>query len=55
MTSKIKFALAAILILSTSSAVLAATRHTAPAHQSGVSQAEQNWFDRASNPDTNGF
>ena len=53
MTSKIKFALAALLVLSTSSAVLAATRHAAPAHQSSISQGEQNWFDRASNPDTN--
>jgi hypothetical protein len=55
MSTKIKMALAAILVLTTSSAVLAASRHTGQASQTGISQAEQNWFDRASNPNTNGF
>ena len=55
MSTKIKMALAAILVLTTSSAVLAAARHSGQTYQGGVSQAEQNWFDRASNPDTNGF
>jgi hypothetical protein len=50
MSTKTKIALAIALVLSTSSAVLAAPRHSA-----GVSAAEQQWFDRASNPDTNGF
>ena len=50
MSTKIKMALAAILVLSTSSAVLAATRHAAPTYQSGISQAEQNWFDRGTSP-----
>jgi hypothetical protein len=53
MSTKIKLALAIALVLSTSSAVLAAPRHTT--HQSSISAAEQAWFDRASNPDTNGF
>jgi hypothetical protein len=50
MSTKTKLALAIALVLSTSSAVLAAPRHNA--HQSGISAAEQAWFDRAS--DTNG-
>ena len=42
-----KIALAVALVLATSSAVLAAPRHAlAP------SQAEQNWLDRASDPNT---
>jgi hypothetical protein len=53
MSTKTKLALAIALVLSTSSAVLAAPRHTAT--QGHVSAAEQNWMDRASNPDTNGF
>ncbi len=53
MSTKTKLALAVALILSTSSAVLAAPRHTAT--QSQLPAAEQNWLDRASNPDTNGF
>jgi hypothetical protein len=54
MSTKIKIALAAALVLSTSSAVLAAPRHstqTPPA----FSQAEKNWFDRASISETNGY
>jgi hypothetical protein len=52
MSTKTKLALALALVLSTSSAVLAAPRHSAaPAH---VSAAEQAWFDRASAPDTGG-
>jgi hypothetical protein len=51
MLTKTKLALAIALILSTSSAVLAAP-HTA--YQGHVSAAEQNWFDRASAPDTGG-
>ena len=53
MSTKTKLALAIALVLSTSSAVLAAPRHSA--YQGHVSTAEQRWFDRASNPDTNGF
>jgi len=52
MSTKTKLALAFALVLSTSSAVLAAPRHSAvTAH---VSAAEQAWFDRASSPDTGG-
>jgi hypothetical protein len=54
MSTKTKLALAIALVLSTSSAVLAAPRHNVA--QSHVSAAEQAWFDRASGgPDTNGF
>jgi hypothetical protein len=53
MSIKTKLALAVALVLSTSSAVFAAPRYTA--HQSSISSAEETWFDRASNPDTNGF
>ena len=52
MSTKTKLALAIALVLSTSSAVLAAPRHNAP--QSHISVAEQQWFDRASAPDTGG-
>jgi hypothetical protein len=52
MSTKTKIALAIALVLSTSSAVLAAPRHNAP--QSHISAAEQQWFDRASAPDTGG-
>lgn len=45
MSTKTKLALAFALVLSTSSAVLAAPRH--PAYQGHVSAAEQQWFDRA--------
>jgi hypothetical protein len=52
MSTKTKLALAIALVLSTSSAVLAAPRHsTAPAH---ISAGEQQWFNRASAPDTGG-
>ena len=51
MSTKSKLALALALVLSTSSAVLAAPRHSAT--QSQIPAAEQNWMDRASNPDTN--
>jgi len=51
MSTKTNLALALALILSTSSAVLAAPRHSAT--QSQISVAEQNWMNRASNPDTN--
>jgi len=54
MSTKIKMALAAVVLLTTSSAVLAAPRHSTGG-QAAISQAEQNWFDRASQPDTNGF
>jgi len=47
MLTKTKLALALALILSTSSAVLAAPRHSASHAQ--IPAAEQNWFDRASN------
>jgi hypothetical protein len=53
MSTKTKLALAIALVLSTSSAVLAAPRHQAG--QAQIPAAEQQWFDRASNPDTNGF
>jgi hypothetical protein len=53
MSTKTKLALALALVLSTSSAVLAAPRHSA--FTGHISAAEQNWFDRASNPNTNGF
>jgi hypothetical protein len=53
MSTKTKLALAIALVLSTSSAVLAAPRHHAG--QAQVPAAEQSYFDRASNPDTNGF
>jgi hypothetical protein len=53
MSTKTKIALAIALVLSTSSAVLAAPRHSA--YQGQVPAAEQSWFDRASNPDTHGF
>ena len=52
MSTKTKLALAIALVLSTSSAVLAAPRYSAG--QSQIPAAEQNWLDRASNPDTNG-
>ena len=51
MSTKTKFALTIALVLSTSSAVLAAPR---TAYQGHVSAAEQHWFDRASAPDTGG-
>jgi hypothetical protein len=50
MSTKSKLALAIAFVLSTSSAVLAAPRHSA---QGQISAAEQAWMDRASNPDTN--
>jgi hypothetical protein len=53
MSTKTKLALAIALVLSTSSAVLAAPRHHVG--QAQIPSAEQQWFDRASNPDTNGF
>jgi hypothetical protein len=53
MSTKTKLALALALVLSTSSAVLAAPRHSA--FQGRVPAGEQTWIDRASNPDTNGF
>jgi hypothetical protein len=53
MSTKTKLALALALVLSTSSAVLAAPRHAATYNQAPA--AEQNWMDRASNPNTNGF
>jgi hypothetical protein len=53
MSTKTKLALAVALVLSTSSAVLAAPRHSAVTTH--IPAAEQNWFDRASNADTNGF
>ena len=52
MSTKTKLALALALVLSTSSAVLAAPRHSA---HNQLPASEQNWLDRASNPDTNGF
>ena len=52
MSTKTKLALALALALSSSSAVLAAPHYgTAQGH---VSSFEQNWMDRASNPDTEG-
>ena len=53
MLTKTKLALAVALILSTSSAVLAAPGHNAG--QSQVPAAEQQWLDRASNPNDPGF
>jgi hypothetical protein len=53
MSTKTKLALAIALVLSTSSAVLAAPRHSA--YPGRVPAAEQSWIDRASNPNTNGF
>ena len=53
MSTKTKLALAIALVLSTSSAVLAAPRHYTG--QAPISAAEKAWMDRASNPDTNGF
>jgi hypothetical protein len=47
MSTKTKLALAIALVLSTSSAVLAAPRHST--HQSQIPAAEQSWMDRASN------
>jgi hypothetical protein len=47
MSTKTKLALAIALVLSTSSAVLAAPRYSAT--QGQVSAFEQNWMDRASN------
>jgi hypothetical protein len=52
MSTKTKLALALALILSTSSTVLAAPRHSAV--RAHISAAEQAWFDRASAPDTGG-
>ena len=49
MSTKTKLALAIALVLSTSSAVLAAPRHHVS--QAGISAAEQQWLDRASGPD----
>ena len=49
MSTKTKLALAIALVLSTSSAVLAAPHHTA--YQGHISAAEQAWMDRASNSD----
>ena len=46
MSTKTKIALALALVLSTSSAVLAAPRYSAT--QSQIPTAEQNWMDRAS-------
>ena len=45
MSTKTKLALAIALVLSTSSAVLAAPRYNTG--QSHISAAEQAWFDRA--------
>lgn len=53
MSTKTKLALAIALVLSTSSAVLAAPRHAV--NHAQIPAAEQQWFDRASNPDTSGF
>lgn len=53
MSTKTKLALAVALVLSTSSAVLAAPRHYVG--QAQIPASEQMWLDRASNPDTNGF
>jgi hypothetical protein len=54
MSTKTKLALAIALVLSTSSAVLAAPGHYY-AGQAQIPAAERNWMDRASNPDTNGW
>jgi len=53
MSTKIKLALALGLVLSTSSAVLAAPRHNAGHAQ--IPAAEQDWMDRASGPDSGGY
>ena len=53
MSTKTKLALAVTLVLSTTSAVLAAPRHHVG--QAQIPSAEQSWMDRASNPNTNGF
>jgi hypothetical protein len=53
MSTKTKLALAVALVLSTSSAVLAAPRHSA--YQGQISAAEKAWMDRASVADTNGI
>ena len=53
MSTKTKLALALALVLSTSSAVLAAPRHSAYQGQAGASE---NWMqDRHDPTDTNGF
>jgi hypothetical protein len=52
MSTKTKLALAIALVLSTYSAVLAAPRHSVA--QGHILAAEQQWFDRASAPDTGG-
>jgi hypothetical protein len=52
MSTKTKIALAIALVLSTSSAVLAAPRHYTG--QAQIPASEQQWFDRASSPDTGG-
>ena len=49
MSTKTKLALAIALVLSTSSAVLAAPRHAVTHSQ--VPSSEQQWMDRASGPD----
>ena len=53
MSTKTKLALAIGLVMSTSSAVLAAPRHPAyqshSVYQSQIPAAEQSWMDRASN------
>jgi len=54
MSTKTKLALAIALVLSTSSAVLAAPHHYYGG-QAPISAGEQNWIDRASNPNTNGW
>jgi hypothetical protein len=52
MSTKTKLALALALVLSTSSAVLAAPRHSA--YQGQVSAADQSWMQDRHNPtDTN--
>lgn len=53
MSTKTKLAFAIALVLTTSSAVLAAPRPHAGQPQ--ISAAERAWMDRASNPDTNGY
>ena len=53
MSTKTKVALAIALVLSTSSAVLAAPRH--PVNRAQIPAGEQQSFDRASNPNTNGM
>ena len=53
MFAKIATALFAALVLTSVSLTFVTNASAAP-HQ-GVSQAEQAWMARASNPDTNGF